>query len=99
MPVQNVMKQNVLFTPQTFFQKFLTNSLIINNFVQANSGTRQPLPELDLREAPGAGDPAVHGEARDAPRPRLQREPVRLLQGQGRPASYTQGREREAKTK
>ena len=67
--------------------------------MQANSGTRQPLPELDLREAPGAGDPAVHGEAWDAPRPRLQREPVRLLQGQGRPASYTQGREREAKTK
>ena len=93
------MKQNVLFTPQTFFQKFLTNKLFVhNNCVQADSGARQPLPELDLREAAGAGDPAVHGEARDAPRPRLQREPVRLLQGQGRPASHTQGGEWEAKT-
>ena len=69
-----VMKQNVLFTPQTFSQKFLTNKLFVHNkCVQADSGARQPLPELYLREAPGAGDPAVHSEARDAPRPRLQR--------------------------
>ena len=72
---------------------------ITNCALQAHRWSRQPLPQLHLCEAPGAGDPAVHGEARDAPRPRLQREPVRLLQGQGRPASYTQGREREAKTK
>ena len=51
--------------------------------MQADSGARQPLPELDLSEASGAGDPPVHGEARDASRPRLQRQPVRLLQGQG----------------
>ena len=67
--------------------------------VQANSGARQPLPELDFGEASGAGDSAVHGEARDAPRPRLQCQLVRLLQGQGRRASHTQRREREAETK
>ena len=75
-----------MFTLPTFLQSFSqTNCLltITNCALQAHRWSRQPLPQLHLCEAPGAGDPAVHGEARDAPRPRLQRQSVRLLQGQG----------------
>ena len=48
--------------------------------VQADSRAREPLPQLHLDEAPGAGHPPLHRQARDAPRPRLLSQPLRLLQ-------------------
>ena len=59
---------------------------------------RQPLPQLDLHQAPGVGDLVVHGQARDAARPRLQRLPVRLLPRQERRAPHPAGRQRQAQT-
>ena len=53
--------------------------------VQANRGSRQPLPELGVDEAAGAGDPALHSEARDAARSRILSLTLCILSGQGDP--------------
>ena len=67
--------------------------------VQANCGPREPLSKLRVNEASGAGDPAVHGEARDVARSRLQRQPVRILPRQERRPTHPAGRKRKTKTK
>ncbi len=48
--------------------------------VQADSWAREPVSQLHLDEAARAGHPPLHREARDAPRARLLRQPVRVLQ-------------------
>ena len=67
--------------------------------LQADRWPRQPVPELGLDQASGAGDPAVHGEARDVARSRLQRQPVRILPRQERRPTHPAGRKRKTKTK
>lgn len=59
--------------------------------VQANCGSRQPLPELGVDEAAGAGDPSLHGEARDAARSRILSLTLCILSGQGDPCIRIRG--------
>ena len=47
---------------------------------QADSWAREPLPQLNIHQAAGAGHPPLHGEARDAARAGLLGQPLCLLQ-------------------
>jgi hypothetical protein len=58
----------------------LQRSKVHVSTVQADSWAREPVSQLHLDEAARAGYPPLHREARDAPRARLLRQPLRVLQ-------------------
>lgn len=66
--------------------------------MQADSGSREPVPREHKHEAAGAGDAAEHREARDPARPRLLRQPLRVLPGRPGRAPHQKDRDRQAST-